>query len=169
MGYIHAADMRICDPQSLNPIWGKFDKFLAHGQAHVGRMGKWPWQRTTRSLDNSTELRMAKIRQAVAEIRVPQVWQPPARPPNRPPARPDVTTIPPPARKVWRTDGRTDWTIHRIAWSQLKITIKCSDTDYRNTIIWYCRILQFFTTLKYILWKLAVVYLFMLQWWHFSR
>ena len=44
-----------------------------------------PWQCTTTGLDNSTELRMEKIRQAVPEIRVPQVWQPPAR---------TVTTIP---------------------------------------------------------------------------
>ena len=59
-----------------------FDKFLAHGQAHIGQMGKWPWQCTTWGLDNSTKLRMEKIRQAVTEIWVPQVWQPPARPPG---------------------------------------------------------------------------------------
>ena len=59
-----------------------FDKFLAHGQAHIGHMGKWPWQCTTRGLDNSTKLRMEKIRQAVTDIWVPQVWQPPARPPG---------------------------------------------------------------------------------------
>ena len=58
-----------------------FDKFLAHGQAHMGQMGKWLWQCTTRGLDNSTELRMEKTRQAVTEIWVPQVWQLPARPP----------------------------------------------------------------------------------------
>ena len=82
MGYIHPAVSEICDPLSLDPICGKFDKFLAHGQAHMGQMGKWPWQCTTRGLDNSTELRMEKIRQAVTEIWVPQVWQPPARPPG---------------------------------------------------------------------------------------
>ena len=82
MGCIHPAVSEICDPQSLDPICGKFDKFLAHGQAHIGQMGKWPWQCTTRGLDNSTELRMEKIRQAVTEIWVPQVWQPPARPPG---------------------------------------------------------------------------------------
>ena len=48
-------------------------------------MGKLPWQCTTTGLDNSIELRMEKIRQAVTEIWVPQVWQPPARPPARPP------------------------------------------------------------------------------------
>ena len=48
-------------------------------------MGIWPWQCTPTGLDNSTELRMEKIRQAVTEIWVPQVWQPPAR---------TVTTIP---------------------------------------------------------------------------
>ena len=66
-----------------------FDKFLAHGQAHMGQMGKWPWRCTTTGLDNSTELRMEKIHQAVTEIWVPQIWQPPARPPAR-----TVTTIP---------------------------------------------------------------------------
>ena len=45
-------------------------------------MGKWPWRCTTTGLDNSTELRMEKIHQAVTEIWVPQVWQPPARPPG---------------------------------------------------------------------------------------
>ena len=89
MGYIHPAVSEICDPQSLNPICGKFDKFLAHWQAHMGQMGKWPWQCTTIGLDNSTELRMEKIRQAVTEIWVPQVWQPPAQRPAR-----TVTTLP---------------------------------------------------------------------------
>ena len=32
-----------------------FDKFLAHGQAQMGQMGKRPWQCTTTGLDNSTE------------------------------------------------------------------------------------------------------------------
>ena len=89
MGLIHPAISEICVPQSLDPICSKFDKFLAHGQAHMGQMGKWPWQCTSTGLDNSTELRMEKIRQAVTEIWVPQVWQPPARPPAR-----TVTTIP---------------------------------------------------------------------------
>ena len=48
-------------------------------------MGIWPWQCTPTDLDNSTELRMEKICQAVTEIWVPQVWQPPAQPPARPP------------------------------------------------------------------------------------
>ena len=55
----------------------------------MGQMGKWPWQCTTTGLDNSIELWMEKIRQAVTEIWVPQVWQPPAHPPAR-----TVTTIP---------------------------------------------------------------------------
>ena len=70
-------------------LW-QIDKFLAHGQAHMGQMGIWPWQCTPTGLDNSTELRMEKIHQAVTEIWVPQVWQPPARPDrddNTPPAR----------------------------------------------------------------------------------
>ena len=84
--------LEICDPQSLDPICGKFDKFLAHGKGHIGQMGKWPWQCTTKGLDNSTKLRIEKIRQAVTKIWVPQVWQPPARA-ARPPAQ-TVTTIP---------------------------------------------------------------------------
>ena len=52
-------------------------------------MGKWPWRCTTTGLNNSTELRTEKIRQAVTEMWVPQIWQPPARPPAR-----TVTTIP---------------------------------------------------------------------------
>ena len=93
MGSIHPAVSEICVPQSLDPICTKFDKFLGHGQAHIGQMGKWPWRCTTTGLDNSIELRMEKIHQAVTEIWVPQVWQPPARPPAHPPAR-TVTTIP---------------------------------------------------------------------------
>ena len=53
-----------------------FDKFLAHGQVHMGQIVKW--RCTTRGLENSIELWMEKIRQAVTEIWVPQVWQPPA-------------------------------------------------------------------------------------------
>ena len=89
MGSIHPAVSEICVPQSLDPICAKFDKFLAHGQAHIGQMGKWPWQCTTTGLDNSTELWTVKIHPAVTEICVPQIWQPPARPPAR-----TVTTIP---------------------------------------------------------------------------
>ena len=51
-------------------------------------MGIWTLQCTPTGLDNSTELRMEKIHQAVTEIWVPQVWQPPAWPPAHPPARP---------------------------------------------------------------------------------
>ena len=82
MGSIYPAVSEICVPQSLDPICGKFDKFLDPGQAHKVKMGKWPWQCTTTGLDNSTELRMEKIHQAVTEIWVPQIWQPPARPPE---------------------------------------------------------------------------------------
>ena len=85
MGSIHPAVSEICVPQSLDPICTKFDKFLGNGQAYMGQMGKWPWRCTTTGLDNSTELRMEKIHQAVTEIWVPQVWQPPTRPPARPP------------------------------------------------------------------------------------
>ena len=59
-----------------------FDKFLVQRQAHMGQMGKWPWQCSTAGLDNSTEVRMEKIHQVVTEIWVPQIWQPTARPPE---------------------------------------------------------------------------------------
>ena len=38
MGEIHHALSEICVPQSLDPICAKFEKFFAHGQAH---MVKW--------------------------------------------------------------------------------------------------------------------------------
>ena len=57
-------------------------KFLAHGQAHMGQMGKWLWQCTTTGLDNSIKLWMEKIRQAATEIWVPQSG---SRPPDSPP------------------------------------------------------------------------------------
>ena len=108
-------------------------------------MGKWPWQCTTTGLDNSTELRMEKIRRlqryglrkfgslrqagrparTVTTIPSPEGWGPPARPPTR-----TMTTIPLQpgglrGKKVWLTDGRTDrqmdWTIQRAAWLLLKI------------------------------------------------
>ena len=44
-------------------LW--FEKFLAHGQTHIGQMGKWPWQCTTTGLDNSTEHPTEKIRQSL--------------------------------------------------------------------------------------------------------
>ena len=74
---------------NLWQIWQVFGPWASP----YGEMGKWPWQCTTRGLDNSTELRMEKICQAVTEIWVPQVWQPPAQPPTRPPAR-TMMTIP---------------------------------------------------------------------------
>ena len=40
----------------------RFDKFLAHGQAHKG---KRPWHCTTSGLNNSIELRLEKIHLAV--------------------------------------------------------------------------------------------------------
>ena len=68
---------------AFRKVWTRFvsnfTSFFVHGQAHMGQMG----------LDNSTELRMEKIRRAVTDIWVPQVWQPPTRPPAR-----TVTTIP---------------------------------------------------------------------------
>ena len=88
----------------------KFDKFLAHGQARMGQMGIWPWQCTPTGLDNSTELRMEKIHQAVTEIWVPQVWQPPARP---------VTTIPlqPGGLRGKKTLQGKEWSSRKQTWS----------------------------------------------------
>ena len=42
MGLIHLVVAEVYDPQSLDPICGKIDKLLAHEQAHMGQMGKWP-------------------------------------------------------------------------------------------------------------------------------
>ena len=65
VGLIHPTVSVNCVTQILDPICGKFDKFLARWQAHMGQMGKRPWQCTTTGLDNSTELGTEKIRQAV--------------------------------------------------------------------------------------------------------
>ena len=46
--------------------------------------GKRPWQCKTTGLDNSTELPTEKIHQAVTEIWVPQIWQPPVTIPFQP-------------------------------------------------------------------------------------
>ena len=78
--------------------------------------GKWPWRCTTTGLDNSTELRMEKIHQAVTEIWVPQVWQPPARPAG--PWRQYPSSLE--GWGVKRCDRQTENTICRAAWSQLK-------------------------------------------------
>ena len=54
----------------------------------MGQMGRRQWQCTTTGLNNSTELQMEKIRQAVTVIWVPLVWHCqvwPTRPPSRPP------------------------------------------------------------------------------------
>ena len=105
-----SSDFRDIGSAKSGPSAAWFDKFFAHGQTHMGQMGKWPWQCTTTGLDNSTEFRMVKIRQAVTEIWVPQVWQPPTRPTTR-----TVTTIPLQpgglrGKKVWQaqTDRQTD-------------------------------------------------------------
>ena len=52
------------------------------------------------------------------------IWQPPARSPAHPPAR-TVTTIPLQleglrGKKVWQTDGRTERSVFKAAWSQIK-------------------------------------------------
>ena len=75
--------------KNLDPIWAKFDKFLAHGQPHMGQIVKWPWRCTTRGLENSIELWTEKIRPAVTEIWVQQIWQPPGWPPARSLTPPD--------------------------------------------------------------------------------
>ena len=71
-----STESRSCTPPS------NFFRSTPPGQAHMGQMVKWPWQCTTTGLDNSRELQMEEICQAVTEIWVPQVWQPPAHPPR---------------------------------------------------------------------------------------
>ena len=127
MGSIHPTVSEICLPQSLDPICAKFDKFLAHGQAHMGQMGKWPWQCTTTGLDNSTELRMEKIHQEVTEIWVPQVWQPPARPPARPPGPWRQYPSSPEGWGVKTIDGSIDI---------IKVYVMKACQTYKPTIIW---------------------------------
>ena len=80
---------------NLWQIWQVFGPWASPYRAN-GQMGKWPLQCTTRGLDNSTKLRMEKIRQSVTEIWVPQVWQPP----TRPPADPDRDDNTPPALRA---------------------------------------------------------------------
>ena len=67
---------------NLLQIWQIFGPWASPYGAN-GQMGKWPWQCTITGLDNSTELQMEKIRQAVTEIWVLQVWQPTDCPPAR--------------------------------------------------------------------------------------
>ena len=71
-------------------IWQVFGPWASpYGANGKNDHGNAQLQYTT-GLDNSTELRTEKIRQAVTEIWVPQIWQPPARPDrddNTPPAR----------------------------------------------------------------------------------
>ena len=70
---------------NLWQIWQVFGPLASRYGANLQRTG----QCSTIGLDNSTELRMEKIRQAFTEIWVPQVWQPPTRP-----VAGTVTTIP---------------------------------------------------------------------------
>ena len=107
----------------------------------MGQMGKWPWQCTTTGLDNSTELRMEKIRPAVTEIWVPQVWQPPAHQPARP-NRDDNT---PPARGVkriiwvrpWGWDCLVSWFCHQLIPKSGNKTVTPS-WSYTNCIALLC-------------------------------
>ena len=70
----------ICAPQSLHPIGTRFDKFLTHGQAHMGQMGKWPWRCTT-GVDILKELRIEKIcPEALERSLRSSLEHPPARP-----------------------------------------------------------------------------------------
>ena len=74
---------------NLCQIWQVFG-------AHMGQIGKWPRQCTSTGVDNSKELQMKKIPQAVTETWVCQVWQPP----SSPPACPDCDENTPPARRA---------------------------------------------------------------------
>ena len=70
--------------------------------------GKWLWRCTTTRQVNSIKLRMEKIHQAVTEIWVPQVWQPPARPPARTPGPWRQYPSSPEGWGVKRCNRRTD-------------------------------------------------------------
>ena len=59
----------MCSAMS-SPCAASFYKFLVHRQAHMGQMGKWPWQYTTAGLDNSNPQNFER-RKSVK--RVPQV------------------------------------------------------------------------------------------------
>ena len=54
--------------QSLDPTGARFDKSLAHGQAHMGQMDKSPWRCLTSGLDNSTELEWIKSATGMRDV-----------------------------------------------------------------------------------------------------
>ena len=109
MGYIHLVVSEICDPQNLDPICGKFDKFLAHGQAHIGQMGKWPWQCTTRGLAIPQNF---EWRKSVKRLQRYGFRKSGSRPPGRPPTR-TVTTIP---LQPWGLRGKNVFQIGIVNW-----------------------------------------------------
>ena len=88
MELIHPAVSEICVSQNLDPICGKFDKFLAHGQVHMVQMGKWPWRCTTTGIGNSTELRMEKSVKRLQRYASLAATRPAARPWRQYPSSP---------------------------------------------------------------------------------
>ena len=86
---LYQSENGVCD-ESSPKRWTVAETFAWRlGQPHMGQIVKWPWRCTTRGLQNSIELWTEKIRQAVTEIWVPQIWQLPGWPPARPLMRPD--------------------------------------------------------------------------------
>ena len=57
MGSIHPAVSEICTPQSLDPICGKFDKFLPHGQMTVHNYRPRQFHRTSNGENPSSGYR----------------------------------------------------------------------------------------------------------------
>ena len=56
------------------PSAASFDKFLAHGQAHMGQLGKWLWCCTTTGLDKSINLKWCKSIQWFQRYAFRKVW-----------------------------------------------------------------------------------------------
>ena len=97
---------------NLWQIWQVFGPW----PSPYGQMGIWPWQCTSTGLENSTELWMEKIRQAVTEIWVRKFGsRPPSRLPE--PARPDRDDNTPPARRYhWKADFK--WPL--VSWDEFR-------------------------------------------------
>ena len=120
MGYIHplVSEMRSA---ILDPICGKFDKFFAHGQAHMGQMGKWPWQCTTRGL--YTIPQNFEWRKCVKRLQRYGVHKSGSRPP---PARPDREDNTPPG---WGVKFAEKWSEKKISWQQVKVSFLTSSME----------------------------------------
>ena len=78
-------------------ICGKFDKFLAHGQAHMGQMGEWPWQCTRQLHRTSNRKNPSSSYRNMGSG---------SRPPSR---RLVLWKIHKLTNTIWSTDRRTKW------------------------------------------------------------